>query len=312
MEKVCEFCTALRPLVYCNADAAYLCLSCDAKVHWANELSGRHPRTLVCNSCKSHLAYVQCLDHKMLVCRDCDRNLHDGSSTHRRRAVKTFVGCPSAKEFATLWGFEFKEIEKCVNQKDLFASGSRVSTFDKGSSSRLGQIMFNDHERKTILQQIVDLKRFQLSEENDHSTKINGLHVDEKFNQQAQKSQDFAISLLEEDNPIGEVNTETFSSAFSQLDNLSSSSAMDLPLNGELFWTYKSSLQNNQLWSQNIQDLGICEELACQDDFNMPDVDLTFQNYEELFEGDQDPIRVMFGGKDLSCSSLEKDLSVDD
>lgn len=44
----------------------------------------------------------------------------------------------------------------------------------------------------------------------------------------------------------------------------------------------------------------------------MPDVDLTFQNYEELFEGDQDPIRVMFGGKDLSCSSLEKDLSVDE
>ncbi|XP_058769264.1 putative zinc finger protein At1g68190 isoform X3 [Vicia villosa] len=263
MEKVCEFCTALRPLVYCTADAAYLCLSCDAKVHWANELSGRHPRTLVCNSCKCHLAYVQCLDHKMLVCRDCDRNLHDSSSSHCRRAVKTFIGCPSAKEFATLWGFEFKEIEKCVNQNDQFTS-------DNGSSSRLGQIMFDDQERKTILQQIAGLKRFQLNEENDHSTKINGLHVDEKFNQQAQKSQDFAINLLEEDNPIGE------------------------------------------LWSQNIQDLGICEEFACQDDFNMPDVDLTFQNYEELFEGDQDPIRVMFGGKDLSCSSLEKDLSVDE
>ncbi|XP_050891584.1 putative zinc finger protein At1g68190 isoform X2 [Lathyrus oleraceus] len=246
MEKVCEFCTALRPLVYCNADAAYLCLSCDAKVHWANELSGRHPRTLVCNSCKCHLAHVQCLDHKMLICRDCDQNLHDGSSPHRRRAVKTFIGCPSAKEFATLWGFEFKDIEKCVNQKDQFASASRVSTFDSGSSSRLGQIMFNDQERRTILQQIVDLKRFQLNEENDHSTKINGLHVDEKLNQQAQKSQDSAINLLAEDNPIEEVNLETFSSVFSQLDNLSSSSAMDLPLNGELFWTYKSSLQNNQ------------------------------------------------------------------
>lgn len=66
-----------------------------------------------------------------------------------------------------------------------------------------------------------------------------------------------------------------------------------------------------QLWPQNIQDLGICEELVCRDDFNIPDVDLTFQNYEELFGGDQDPIRVMFGGKDVSYSSLEKDLSVD-
>lgn len=111
----------------------------------------------------------------------------------------------------------------------------------------LRQIMFNDQERRTILQQIVDLKRFQLNGENDHSTKINGLHVDEKLNQQAQKSQDSAINLLAEDNPIEEVNLETFSSVFSQLDNLSSSSAMDLPLNGELFWTYKSSLQNNQV-----------------------------------------------------------------
>lgn len=66
-----------------------------------------------------------------------------------------------------------------------------------------------------------------------------------------------------------------------------------------------------QLWSQNIQDLGICEELICGDDFNIPDVDLTFQNFEELFGGDQDPIRVMFGDNDVSCSSLEKDISVD-
>lgn len=332
MEKICEFCTALRPLVYCNADAAYLCLSCDAKVHWANELSGRHLRTLVCNSCCCDLAYVQCLDHKILICRDCDQKLHDGSSPHRKRSVKSFIGCPSAKEFATLWGFEFKEIENSVDQKDHFASISCVATdvnviknrirtsvtsttsgdkHDKGSSSQLGQILYSDQEKQTILQQIVDLKRFQLIEERDHSTKITGLQVDEKFNQQAQKSQYFATNLLGEDNSIGELNPETFSSAFSQLDNLSSSSVMDLPLHGELFWTSKSSLQSNQLWQQNIQDLGICEELVCRDDFNIPDVDLTFQNYEELFGGDQDPIRVMFGGKDVSYSSLEKDLSVD-
>lgn len=161
MEKVCEFCKALRPLVYCNADAAYLCLSCDAKVHWANELSGRHLRTLVCNSCRCHLAYVQCLDHKMLICRDCDQNLHGSSSPHCKRAVNSFMGCPSAIEFATLWGFEFKEIEKSVNHKDQFASSSCVFTdvnevrisgkrhiqtsipstkFDKESSSQLGQV----------------------------------------------------------------------------------------------------------------------------------------------------------------------------
>ena len=66
------------------------------------------------------------------------------------------------------------------------------------------------------------------------------------------------------------------------------------------------------MWSQNIQDLGICDELICQDDFNIPDVDLTFQNFEELFGGDQDPIRGgLLGDKDVSCSSIEKDMSLD-
>jgi hypothetical protein len=111
----------------------------------------------------------------------------------------------------------------------------------------LWQILYNDQERQTILQQIVDLKRFQLNEENHHSTKVNGLQVDEKFNQQVQNSHNFATNLLGGDNTIAELNPETFSSAFSQLDNLSSSSIMDFPLHGELFWTCKSSLQSNQV-----------------------------------------------------------------
>lgn len=65
------------------------------------------------------------------------------------------------------------------------------------------------------------------------------------------------------------------------------------------------------MWSDNIQDLGMCEELISQDDFNIPDVDLTFQNIEELFGGDQDPVRGLLGDNDVSCSSIEKVLSLD-
>ena len=65
-----------------------------------------------------------------------------------------------------------------------------------------------------------------------------------------------------------------------------------------------------QLWPQNMQDLGVCEDIFCQDDFNMPDIGLTFCNFEDLFGGDQDPIRALLGDKDFSCSSLEKEMSV--
>ncbi|XP_057732973.1 putative zinc finger protein At1g68190 isoform X1 [Arachis stenosperma] len=338
MEKVCEFCTDLRPLVYCKADAAYLCLSCDSKVHFANALSSRHLRTLVCNSCRYHLAYVQCLDHKILICQECDQKLHDVSLPHRKRAIRSFMGCPSAKDFAMLWCFGLNEMEN-ITCEDLFGSAScvsadsnmaqasvrarsRISSKAKlhgGSSSRQGQILYSDQERKKILQQIIDLKQLQLNENTDQTIKINGPEEetdltssayqtikksDEKFNKQEQNSKD----VLEKDSHTVELNPEPLPSTFSQLDNLPS--IVDLPLHGELFWTGKSPPRSNQLWSQNIQDLGICEELVCRDDFNIPDVDLTFQNFEELF-GDQDPVRALLDDNDVSCSSLEKDMSID-
>ncbi|KAG2401245.1 putative zinc finger protein [Vigna angularis] len=384
MDKVCEFCTALRPLVYCKADSAYLCLSCDAKVHLANALSGRHLRNLVCNSCGHHVAHVVCLNHKMLICRDCDKKLHNVSLSHQKRAIRSFIGCPSAKDFAALWGFELNEIENCASQ-DQFDSVSCVSAelnvaqvsgkpdiqngvpsllagakLDEESTGQQGQvrreneflhscpggfirlslvvlwcwscslcevlvILHNHQERQTIVQQIIDLKWLQQNEEIDYSAKISRLKekksspslyhtlkkLDEKFNGQAKNSQDLATDVLEKDCPIVEPSTETLPSTFSQLDNLSSSSIIDLPLHGELFWTCRSPLRCNQLWSQNIQDLGICEELVRLDDFNIPDVDLTFQNFDELFGGDQDPIRILFDDQDVSCSSLEKDKSID-
>ncbi|KAK7390898.1 hypothetical protein VNO78_19084 [Psophocarpus tetragonolobus] len=116
----------IQPLVYCKADAAYLCLSCDAKVHLANALSGRHLRNLVCNSCGHNLAYVLCLDRKMLFCRDCDKKLHNVSLPHKKRAIRSFMGCPSANDFAALWGYELNEIEKSASQ-DQFDSVSCVS-----------------------------------------------------------------------------------------------------------------------------------------------------------------------------------------
>lgn len=43
-----------------------------------------------------------------------------------------------------------------------------------------------------------------------------------------------------------------------------------------------------QIWLQNMQDLGVCDEVQCLDDVNIPDVDLTFRNFEELFGGEQE------------------------
>ena len=126
MEKICEFCKTSIPVVYCKADAAHLCLSCDAKVHSANALSNRHLRTLLCDSCRYHPSYVWCFNHQLFMCRGCDQSVHDVSSQHQRRAVSSYLGCPSAKDFAALWGFELNKVENNAIQ-DHSLSNSHVS-----------------------------------------------------------------------------------------------------------------------------------------------------------------------------------------
>lgn len=123
MEKTCEFCRAYRPVVYCKADAAHLCLSCDAKVHSANALSHRHLRALLCDSCRQELANIRCLDHRMFMCHRCDQTLHEVSSCHQKKAINCYMGCPSAKDFVGMLGFELNELDYDVSP-DRFGSTS--------------------------------------------------------------------------------------------------------------------------------------------------------------------------------------------
>ncbi|XP_034690890.1 putative zinc finger protein At1g68190 [Vitis riparia] len=360
MEKICEFCTSLRPVVYCKADAALLCLSCDAKVHSANALSNRHPRTLLCESCKCRPTSLRCLDHRVFLCRNCDRSLHEVSSQHHRRAIRSYVGCPSAKDFVALWGFELNEMET-VAPRDQFVSNScgprvRNSSFSRhscqqdgvsslafelnssisifgaesevGSSTQQSKAFYNGQgQQKTsvILQQILDLKRLQLTDRKNTSSLIRGQEqtdissskfstsqrLDDDLDEHSQNSLGICSDLQQMDSPKQELKVEPFPSPFSQLEQLSSSSTVGIPLHGDPFWQCKSPIQSSQLWSQNMQDLGVCEDVNCLDDFNIPDVDLTFQNFEELFGGDQDPTRLPVDIEDVTYSSLEKDTSLD-
>ncbi|XP_021299386.1 putative zinc finger protein At1g68190 isoform X7 [Herrania umbratica] len=352
MEKICEFCTTSGPVVYCKADAAHLCLSCDAKVHSANALSNRHLRTLLCDSCRYRPSYVRCLDHQMFLCRGCDRTFHGASSRHQRRAVSSYLGCPSAKDFAALWGFELNELENnaiqdqslsnsCVSVNpdvvkldDLGQSCSQIGVSSSkscvtlapaagcnvGSNSQQTKVINKGQQQQNtsfILQQILDLKKLQLTERDSHLPSIGGQEQAVTSSSKCNFSQnldsnrvhDIGINLHQSNNPIQEQNADPLPLSFSHLENLASSSTSGIPLYGESFWQCKSPIHGSQLWSQNMQDLGVCEDIFCEDDFNMPDMELTFPNFEDLFGADQDPIRALLDDKDVSCSSVDKDMS---
>ncbi|KAK6921688.1 CCT domain [Dillenia turbinata] len=312
MEKFCEYCTALRPVVYCKADAAQLCLSCDSKVHSANTLSNRHLRTLLCESCRNRPASVKCLVHQLFMCQGCDRSLHGLSSQHQRRGISSYIGCPSAKDFAALWGFDLNGQDPFVSVSSGLSSVSSVF----GAESQVG----SSSQRNKIL----DLNRLQLNEENDNSSLIREQQLNDirpsKDNisqdltedlMHSPNSQGLCIDLQQMDTALQELQVDPFPSPFSsQSEQLSSSSTIGITFQGDSLWQSKSSVWSNQLWSQNMQDLGVCENIDCFGDFDIPDVDLTFRNFEELFAIDQDLGRSDTDDKDVTCSSIEKDKSL--
>ncbi|XP_022945132.1 putative zinc finger protein At1g68190 isoform X1 [Cucurbita moschata] len=340
MERSCEFCAALRPIIYCTPDAAHLCLSCDAKVHSANALSSRHLRTLLCESCRSFPSYLQCLDHRMFLCRSCDRALHVASSQHQKKIIRGYMGCPSAKDFAQLWGFHVNEVDKDKFVSTSASDTSGVMAFDTAgrSCSRIAgvarmsypphteaenKMLYKGQEKGTsfIFQQILDLSRLQLIKKNNDSPLILGDEKDGAFSLRPCASEKFERSLNQHLHPSEDRGTELQQKdgslqeqkmiSFTQLENFPLSSPILIPFHGESLWHCKSPAESSQLWSQNMQDLGVCDELVCRDDFNIPEVDLTFQNFDEIFNSDQDPMGGLFDNKDESFSSIEKDMSFD-
>lgn len=67
-----------------------------------------------------------------------------------------------------------------------------------------------------------------------------------------------------------------------------------------------------QLWSKTMQDLGVCEELGYLDEQSIPDIDLTFQNFEELFGGgEQEPTQALVNDLSQRCTTFDKDIPSD-
>ncbi|EPS60174.1 hypothetical protein M569_14629, partial [Genlisea aurea] len=108
----CDFCGDRRAILYCRADSAKLCLSCDHHVHSANGLSRKHVRSQICDNCAAEPAASRCATDGLVLCQDCDWDAHGvcaASAAHDRSQVEGFSGVPSAFALASSWGLEIEE-----------------------------------------------------------------------------------------------------------------------------------------------------------------------------------------------------------
>ncbi|KAK7283523.1 hypothetical protein RIF29_13093 [Crotalaria pallida] len=86
MKIQCDVCVKVEASVFCPADEAALCNSCDLTIHHANKLAGKHHRFSMhypaskdlpfCDICQERHAYLFCQEDRAILCRECDLSIH--------------------------------------------------------------------------------------------------------------------------------------------------------------------------------------------------------------------------------------------
>lgn len=134
--RLCDYCNHTTALLYCRADSAKLCISCDREVHSTNQLFCKHTRSLLCDSCDESPVSIFCETEHSVFCHNCDWERHrlSLSSVHNRRPVEGFSGCRSLTELISILGFEDLGDKKSLflNEDSNGSAGSRLDDSDFG------------------------------------------------------------------------------------------------------------------------------------------------------------------------------------
>ncbi|KAM7265317.1 hypothetical protein ACFE04_003000 [Oxalis oulophora] len=93
MRTLCDSCDKAAAIVFCAADEAALCRSCDDKVHMCNKLANRHIRVVLghpsqlrnCDICDNTPAFFYCQLDGISLCLQCDTVVHVGGKRKHQR-----------------------------------------------------------------------------------------------------------------------------------------------------------------------------------------------------------------------------------
>ncbi|EEE65515.1 hypothetical protein OsJ_20956 [Oryza sativa Japonica Group] len=107
----CDGCRAAPSVVYCRADAAYLCASCDARVHAANRVASRHERVRVCEACERAPAALACRADAAALCFAFDVQVHSANPLPAINIPATSVLAEAVVATATVLGDKDEEVD---------------------------------------------------------------------------------------------------------------------------------------------------------------------------------------------------------
>ncbi|KAL2455805.1 Zinc finger protein CONSTANS-LIKE 5 [Abeliophyllum distichum] len=81
--KPCDYCKSAAALIFCTTESAFMCMTCDAKVHNVATTS-RHELVWMCEVCEQAPASFSCKADAAALCVACDRNIHSANPLARR------------------------------------------------------------------------------------------------------------------------------------------------------------------------------------------------------------------------------------
>ncbi|XP_030507083.1 zinc finger protein CONSTANS-LIKE 13 isoform X1 [Cannabis sativa] len=130
--RICDYCNDATALLYCRADSAKLCFTCDREVHGTNQLFTKHSRSQLCDACHDSPASIFCSSESSVLCQNCDWERHNPSlsSVHDRRPLEGFNGCPSVTDLLGILGFDdFDKKSLISNEERDGSSGFQPDDF---------------------------------------------------------------------------------------------------------------------------------------------------------------------------------------
>lgn len=88
--RLCESCRVCPSTLYCHTDSAYLCCSCDERIHAMGSPCWPHHRVQICGACENAPAAFTCKADDASLCINCDFEIHSANpiaSRHNRAPV---------------------------------------------------------------------------------------------------------------------------------------------------------------------------------------------------------------------------------
>lgn len=89
--KPCDYCKSTAALLFCRPHSAFMCMTCDAKLH--NAGSNTHAKVWMCEVCEQAPAAVTCRADAAALCVACDGDIHSANplaQRHERTEVVPF------------------------------------------------------------------------------------------------------------------------------------------------------------------------------------------------------------------------------